>query len=54
MRIKKFELLPTDNINKDIEDELRYAYQVIMKFGYPHGKDGDEYLIIYALFKIRD
>lgn len=53
MRLKKYELLDTDNISKELEEELQCAEQVIMKFGYPHGKDGDQYLIIYALFKIR-
>ncbi len=40
-----------------IDEELAHADRVVMKFGYPNGKDSDEVLIIYALFpngKIND
>lgn len=53
MRIKYWEIKETEYIPKDIADELQFADDVIMKFGYPHGKDGDEFLMIYALYRIR-
>ena len=33
--------------------ELKDADQVVMKLGYPHGKDAEECLIIYALINER-
>lgn len=32
-----------------IQNELRRAKQVIMKTGFPNGKDADECLIIYVI-----
>ncbi len=39
-----------DDAFKHAIEELRGANQVVMKLGYPDGKDTDECLVIYALY----
>lgn len=52
MKLKRYDISETIEPAAliEIEDELRTAYQVIMKFGHPYGKPGREYLMVYALY----